>query len=80
MREGGPADLPLKPNTRANIYRMGYTHIDESERRSIERAVEAKKSIQKIAKMLGRSVSSVSEEVSVNSVKGVYKADAAQKI
>jgi IS30 family transposase len=58
---------------------MGYTHIDESERRRIERAVEAKKSIRKIAAMIGRSVSSVSEEISINSVKGVYKADAAQR-
>ena len=58
---------------------MGYTHIDESERRRIERAIEAKKTVRKIAAMLGRSVSSVSEEISSNSIKGVYKADAAER-
>jgi len=58
---------------------MGYTHISENERRRIERALTAKKSLRKIATMIGRSVSSVSEEISSNSVRGVYKADAAQK-
>src|SRR3989344_5593572 len=58
---------------------MGYTHIDESERRRIERALTAKKSIRTIATMVGRSVSSVSEEISANSIKGIYKADAAQR-
>ena len=58
---------------------MGYTHIDESERRRIERALTAKKSVRKIAVMIGRSVSSVSEEISSNSVKRIYKADVANK-
>src|SRR3990167_3582503 len=58
---------------------MGYTHIDKSERRRIERALTAKKSIRTIATMVGRSVSSVSEEISSNSIKGIYKADAAQR-
>lgn len=58
---------------------MGYTHIDENERRRIECALTAKKSARKIAGMLGRSVSSISEEVANNSVRGVYKADAAQR-
>ncbi len=58
---------------------MGYTHIAENERRRIERALEAKKGVRKIAIMLGRSVSSVSDEINANSVKGVYKADVADK-
>lgn len=58
---------------------MGYTHIEESERRRIERALESNKSVRHIGRMLGRSVSSISEEITNNSVKGVYKADAAQR-
>jgi IS30 family transposase len=58
---------------------MGYTHISGSERRRIERALESKKSVRKIAALLGRSVSSISEEISSNSVKSVYKADAADR-
>jgi len=58
---------------------MGYTHIDESERRRIERALTAKKGVRKIATMLGRSVSSVSDEITADSVRHVYKADAANK-
>src|SRR4051812_22314608 len=58
---------------------MGYTHIGESERRRIERLLESKKSRRDIATAIGRSVSSVSEEIASNSIKGVYKADAAER-
>jgi len=58
---------------------MGYTHIGESERRRIERLLESNKSVRKIAKAIGRSISSVSEEIANNSIKGVYKADAAHR-
>ena len=53
---------------------MGYTHIEESERRCIERALERGKSIRAIARMLGRSVSTISEEVRMNSVRHRYRA------
>lgn len=51
---------------------MGYTHIDENERRRIERAIEAKKGIREIARMIGRSPSTVSDELNRNSVRKVY--------
>ncbi|KKW24082.1 MAG: Transposase [Candidatus Kaiserbacteria bacterium GW2011_GWC2_52_8b] len=51
---------------------MGYTHIDESERRRIERAREGGKGVREIARMIGRSPSSVSEELGRNSVRKKY--------
>jgi IS30 family transposase len=51
---------------------MGYTHIDESERRRIERAVEAGKGIRAIARMIGRSPSTISDELQRNSVRKKY--------
>lgn len=51
---------------------MGYTHIEESERRRIERAIESGKGVREIARMIGRSPSSVSEEISRNSVRKKY--------
>jgi len=47
-------------------------HIQNSERRSIAGALKSKKSLRIIAKRLGRSVSSISDEVKRNSVKGEY--------
>ena len=52
--------------------REQYVHIDERERRSIERLLGTGKSVRKIAERLGRSVSSISEEVSKRKVQGVY--------
>ena len=57
---------------------MGYTHISESERRRIERALEAGKSFRKIATALDRSVSNVSEEVARGGGRDTYRADHAQ--
>lgn len=57
---------------------MGYTHIVESERRRIERALKAGKSFQKIAKALDRSVSTISEEVKMGGGRKKYRADRAQ--
>lgn len=51
---------------------MGYTHIVESERRRIERAVESGKGVRAIALMIGRSPSTVSEELTRNSVRKKY--------
>lgn len=47
-------------------------HIQNSERRAIANALKNKKSLRTIAKRLGRSVSSVSDEIRRNSVQGVY--------
>jgi len=57
---------------------MGYTHIDESERRRIERAVEAGKGVREIARMIGRSPGTVSEELRRNSVSKRYSRQGAQ--
>ena len=57
---------------------MGYTHIDDSERRRIERAVEAGKGVREIARMTGRSPSSISEELERNSIRGTYTRQRAQ--
>lgn len=55
-----------------------YEHVSESERRRIERLRKAGKSLRVIAERLGRSVSSVSEEIANGKVKGVYNARKAQ--
>lgn len=57
---------------------MGYTHIDEKERRRIERALQAGKSFRNIAQALDRSVSNVSEEVARGGGRDTYRADHAQ--
>jgi transposase, IS30 family len=46
--------------------------IQNSERRAIARALTNKKSLRVIARRLGRSVSSISDEIRRNSVNGVY--------
>lgn len=58
---------------------MRYTHIDEDERRRIERAVEMGKGVREIARMIGRSPSSVSEELRHNSVRKKYSRQRAQQ-
>jgi transposase, IS30 family len=67
----------LKPNT-CTIKRMGYTHIDESERRRIERAREPGKGVRAIARMIGRSPGSICEELRRNSVKKKYSRQKAE--
>ena len=57
---------------------MGYTHIDESERRRIERARESGKGVREIARMIGRSPSAISEELKRNSVKKKYSRQKAE--
>src|SRR3989344_530055 len=57
---------------------MGYTHIDESERRRIERAIEAGKGGRQIARIVGRSPSTVSEELRRNSISKKYSRQGAQ--
>lgn len=53
---------------------MTYTHITENERRSIERFLGDGRSRRYIAEKLSRSVGTISEEITENSVKGVYDA------
>jgi IS30 family transposase len=55
---------------------MGYTyeHLNENERRRIERLLTKKETIRGIARTLGRSVSTICEEIKHNSVQGVYTA------
>jgi IS30 family transposase len=57
---------------------MGYTHIDENERRRIEGAVEAGKGVREIARMTGRSPGTISEELERNSVRKKYSRQRAE--
>jgi len=54
-----------------------FTHITGNERRRIERALKQKESLRSIAKKLHRSVSSISDEIKLNTVKGEYIASKA---
>jgi transposase, IS30 family len=58
---------------------MGYQHIEECERRSIERLRMSGKGVREIARILGRSGSSISTEISENSVHRIYKAQVAER-
>lgn len=53
---------------------MGYTHIDESERRRIERLTKSGWGIRSIARALGRGIGTISDEIVRNRVKGTYDA------
>lgn len=57
---------------------MGYTHIDDNERRRIECALEAGKGVREIARMTGRSPGTISEELERNSVRTKYTRHGAQ--
>jgi transposase, IS30 family len=57
---------------------MGYTHIDDSERRRIEKAIESGKGVRAIARMTGRSPSTISEEIVRNSVRKKYAREKAE--
>jgi IS30 family transposase len=54
-------------------------HIDLAERRAIERALNSGNGVNEIARMRKRSKSTISEEIRAGSVKGIYKAQRAQK-
>ena len=51
-----------------------YEHLSESERRRIERLRKSGHSVRGIARSLGRGVSTISEEIRKNSVRGTYDA------
>jgi IS30 family transposase len=54
-------------------------HLEYCERRSIERFINKENGVRHIARALGRSPSSISEEIRLGSVKGIYRADRAQE-
>lgn len=58
---------------------MGYTHIDENERRRIERAIAMGKGVREIARMVGRSPGTISDEVKRNSVRKKYSRQGAHQ-
>lgn len=51
-----------------------FIHLSLYERQRIEKCLRAEKSLRCIARKLGRSVSGISDEVRLNSVRGVYTA------
>ena len=51
-----------------------YTHLCFGERKKIERLLRKKKSIRVIARMLGRGISCISNEIKSGSTKGIYDA------
>ncbi len=55
-----------------------YLHLCFSERKKIERFLRNRKSIRAIARMLGRGVSCISNEISLGKVKGKYTASKAE--
>ena len=55
-----------------------YTHLCFGERKKIERLLRKKKSIRAIARMLGRGISSISNEIKLGTVKGIYDAKKAE--
>jgi len=54
-------------------------HLEYCERRSIERFINKEKGVRAIARALCRSPSTISEEIRLGSVRGIYRADRAQK-
>lgn len=55
----------------------GFNHFDSTERRIIERSLKKRKNLRFIAGRLDRSISSISDEIRRNSVKGRYSAEKA---
>ena len=55
-----------------------YLHLCFGERKKIERSLRKKKSIRRVARMLGRGVSCISNEIKLGSVLGVYNAKKAE--
>jgi len=54
-------------------------HLEYCERRSVERYLKKKHGVRWIGRALDRSPSTISEEIRLGKVKGVYRADSAQK-
>lgn len=71
-------NLPLNPNTRIIDFMENFKHFCFFERKRIERFLRKKKKLRFIASKLGRSVSSISDEIRVNIVNGKYNAEKAE--
>lgn len=56
-----------------------YTHINQSERRRIERLLSIGEGVNSISTKLGRSPNSISEEIKRNSVNDIYTASKAER-
>ena len=54
-------------------------HLEYCERRSIERFINNVKGVRYIGRALSRSPSTISEEIKNGSVRGIYRADKAEK-
>ena len=67
-------DLPLNPNTCRIKSMSEFKHLSLYERQRIEKYLREKKSGRFIAAKLGRSASSISDEIRLNSTKGIYDA------
>ena len=59
---------------------MSYKHLSIEERLCIAYSLKENKSIREIAKMLGRSPSSISREIKRNSKNGIYNPAIAEKL
>jgi transposase, IS30 family len=62
----------IKRVNNLNNYEKKYSHINKHERNEIVILLSKKYSFRDIARALNRSVSSISEEINNNSVKGIY--------
>ena len=71
-------NLPLNPNTLELGFMENFKHFCFFERRRIEGFLRKGKSRRFIAGKLGRSLSSVSDEIKLNSVNGKYNAEKAE--
>ena len=76
------ANLPLNPNTleykSMSEIKNEFKHLVLYDRQRIERHLRQGRSLRFIAVKLARSISSISDEIKLNSVKGVYDAKKAQ--
>ncbi|HEY4484154.1 MAG TPA: IS30 family transposase [Candidatus Paceibacterota bacterium] len=70
-------DLPLNPNTLKLGFMENFKHFCFFERKRIERSLRRRESRRSIADKLGRGLSSISDEIRVNSVNGKYVAEKA---
>jgi IS30 family transposase len=62
-----------------NEFMKAFRHLCLGERKKIEKWLRKNMSLRNISRALGRSVSSVSDEIKENSVKGIYDAAKAQR-
>lgn len=71
-------NLPLNPNTLELDFMENFKHFCFFERKRIERFLRKGKSRRFIAEKLDRGISSISDEIKLNSVNGKYAAEKAE--